>query len=200
MSALRLIFFPLLLLLGFATRASAQDDPGSRAIAGIFSPGIGQAVYKGVIGNVLETIPMDPSDRLDLQRTNAVVSNTLLGRTLTTLAGLSNPVLLVGGFAWGMWAASNIKQTKAGVQLTIDAEPSGAGPIAAERRAAILDRSSFMDETPAISTPEPVLVSSISTGRSDADTIPHSHVVKIWLPQRLHRSDPRSMDTPRTAY
>ena len=109
MSLRRRTAFPLSLLLALATSASAQDDPRTLAAPGVFSQGLDQIVYKGVVGNVLDAIPMSPLDRLDLQRTNAVLSNTLFGRSLAVLAGLSNPVLLLGGFVWGMWGASQIK-------------------------------------------------------------------------------------------
>jgi hypothetical protein len=49
-----------------------------------------------------------------LQRTNAVASGTLTGRTLSVWAGLTNPLLLVGGLVWGLFAASNIKANEAG--------------------------------------------------------------------------------------
>ena len=100
MSRRRLTSLPVLLLLAFAIAASAKDDPDSRAAARVSSQGLDQVVYKGLVGNVLDAIPMDPVKRVDLQRTNAVVSSTLSARSLAVLAGLSNPVLLLGGFVW----------------------------------------------------------------------------------------------------
>jgi hypothetical protein len=183
MLPLRLSLFSLVLLLALARPASAQDDTASRA--GALPQGLDQAVYKGLVGNVLDVIPMNSSDRLDLQRTNAVVSNTLLGRTLAVLAGLSNPVLLVGGFAWGMWAASNIRPATAGMNAGTGAGQSGGNAAAAhERMVALLGRASAMDDPPAKSSPEPILVSSISPGGADAAALAPAQVIKIWLPQR----------------
>jgi hypothetical protein len=183
MLPLRVSFYSLMLLLALAGSASAQDA-GPRVLGDVFPQGFEQAVYKGVVGNVLDAIPMDPSKRLDLQRTNAVVGNTLLGRSLTVLAGLSNPILLVGGFVWGMWAASNIKPVKADVQLTAEANQSGRSAAAAGHIAALLDHASAPDDAPANRAPAPILVSSISAGYADASSYSSSRVVKIWLPQR----------------
>jgi len=71
-------------------------------------PPIGDVVYKGVVGKALDAVPMDPGERVILQRTNAVVSGTLSVRTLAAWAGLAHPVLLVAGLAWGVFAALNI--------------------------------------------------------------------------------------------
>lgn len=177
------ILFPALLLLALANSASAEDDPRSLAIPGVSSQGLDQVVYKGLVGNVLDAIPMNPSERLDLQRTNAVVSNTLFGRSLAVLAGLSNPVLMLGGFVWGMWAASNIKPAEAGMKLAADAGQSGGG-ARQERIVALLDRSSAADDAAANTVPEPILVSLISAGDADAAALSRPRVIKVWLPQR----------------
>lgn len=184
MPPIRVTSFPLLLLLALATPASAQDDPRSQTDPGAFPQEFDQVVYKGLVGNVLDAVPMDPSDRLNLQRTNAVVSNTLFGRSLAVLAGLSNPVLLLGGFVWGIWSASNIKLAEVGIKLAAFPGQSGAGADKQERKAALLDRSSVVDDAPANKAPAPVLVSSISTGDQDATVHLRPHVLKIWLPQR----------------
>ena len=70
---------------------------------------VDQVIYKGVVGNLLEAVPLQPEQRLQLQRGNAIVSNALTGRSLAILLGLASPVLIVGGLIWGLWAASNIK-------------------------------------------------------------------------------------------
>lgn len=181
---LRLSLVPLLLLLAFATPASAQDDARAPAVSVALSQGLDQVVYKGLIGNVLDGIPMDPSDRLDLQRTNTVVSNTLFGRSLAILAGLSNPILLVGGFVWGMWAASNIKPAETGMKLIADAAPSGIGADTQERMAALLYPASAVDDAPAGKAPAPVLVSSISAADAVAPAVSRPQVFRVWLPQR----------------
>jgi hypothetical protein len=180
----RSTLFPMLLLLALATSASAQDDPHSRAIPGASPPDLDQAVYKGLVGNALDAIPMDPSQRVDLQRTNAVISNALSGRTLAAWVGLSNPVLLLGGLVWGMWAASNIKPAEAGAKLTADRDQSGGGAATPERLVALLAPSIAVDNAPATTVAEPLLVSSIYAGDADAAPLSHPRVVKIWLPQR----------------
>ena len=180
----RSTLFPMLLLLALATSASAQDDPHSRAIPGASPQGLDQAVYKGLVGNALDAIPMDPSQRVDLQRTNAVISNALSGRTLAAWVGLSNPVLLLGGIVWGMWAASNIKPAEAGAKLTADRGQSGSGAATPERLVALLAPSIAVDNAPATTVPKPLLLSSIFAGDADAAALSHPRVVKIWLPQR----------------
>ena len=85
---------------------------GARAEDAItLSPVIGDMVYKGIVGKALDAVPMDPDQRVTLQRTNAVVSNTLAGRSLSVWAGLglTNPILLIAGLAWGLYAALHIK-------------------------------------------------------------------------------------------
>ena len=67
-------------------------------------------VFKGVVGKALDAVPMDPEERVVLQRTNAVISSTMTGRSLSVWAGLANPILMIGGLVWGVFAASNIRQ------------------------------------------------------------------------------------------
>lgn len=81
--------------------ARAEDAPQP-------PPAVGDVVYKGLVGKALDAVPMDPEGRVILQRTSAVVSNTLTGRSLSVLAGLANPLLLIAGLAWGIYSASNI--------------------------------------------------------------------------------------------
>jgi hypothetical protein len=182
MSPPRLSLVPLLLLFALATPASAQDETGSRAIPDASSQGLDQLVYKGLVGNVLDAIPMDPIGRVQLQRTNAVVSNTLFGRSLAVLAGLSNPVLLLGGFVWGMWAASNIKPAVAVTMLSVDANQSGVA--APESMAALLAPAPAAGDAAADTVPEPIRLSSISAGVPEAAAVAHPRVIKVWLPQR----------------
>jgi hypothetical protein len=85
-----------------ATAARAQDAPPPL-------PAVSDVVYKGIVGKVLDAVPMDPEERVTLQRTSAVVSGTLAGRSLTAWAGLSHPILWIAGLAWGLFSASNIK-------------------------------------------------------------------------------------------
>jgi hypothetical protein len=72
-------------------------------------PAIDQVIYKGVVGNILEAVPLDPEQRVHLQRGNAVVNNTFTGRTLALLLGIASPPLMIVGLIWGIWSAANIK-------------------------------------------------------------------------------------------
>jgi hypothetical protein len=76
-------------------------------------PDVGDLVYKGLVGKALDAVPMDPNERTVLQRTSAVVSGTLTGRSLAVWAGLTNPIFLVAGLVWGLFSASNIKTAEA---------------------------------------------------------------------------------------
>jgi hypothetical protein len=153
---------------------SADSDLNPRAVANASAQGFDQIVYKGVVGNVLDGIPMDPSKRVSLQRTNAIISNTLSGRTLTALAGLSNPVLLIGGLVWGVWAASNIKPEDESRLAASDTVQAG-GELATEPNlVALLDSASAArDRATPFSTVEPVEPPRV-----------RAPVVKVWLPQR----------------
>src|SRR5687768_9813731 len=68
-----------------------------------------QILYKGLVGNLLEAVPMDAEKRVELQRGNAVVSAPLSARSLALLLGITNPVVLIGGLVWGIWSASRIE-------------------------------------------------------------------------------------------
>jgi hypothetical protein len=74
---------------------------------------VGDMVYKGLVGKALDAVPMDPHERTALQRTSAVVSGTLTGRSLAVWAGLTNPIFLVVGLVWGLFSASNINTAEA---------------------------------------------------------------------------------------
>lgn len=94
------------LLLAIAARAEDAPQP---------LPAVGDVVYKGLVGKALDAVPMDPNERVILQRTSAVVSGTLTGRSLSVWAGLglSNPILLIAGVVWGLYSAFNIKAVEA---------------------------------------------------------------------------------------
>ena len=100
----RSIILAACLLLAIPARAEDAPQP---------LPALGDVVYKGLVGKALDAVPMDPDERVILQRTNAVVSGTLTGRSLMVWAGLSNPILLIAGLAWGLFSASNIKAAEA---------------------------------------------------------------------------------------
>lgn len=96
----RSIVLAACLLLAIPARAEDAPQP---------LPAVGDVVYKGLVGKALDAVPMDPNERMVLQRTSAVVSSTLTGRSLSVWAGLTNPFLLIAGLVWGLYSASNIK-------------------------------------------------------------------------------------------
>lgn len=176
--------FCVLLFLAYANHASADNNPGPRAVTNVSAKGLDQIVYKGLVGNALDGIAMDPSKRVSLQRTNAIISNTLSGRSLAVLAGLSNPALLIGGLVWGVWAASNIQPEDDGMKGDSDPGPSG-GEIAAQASLVAL-----LDSSPAAKTARPRQLAETVSARpafaaeSDEASAVRPPVVKIWLPQR----------------
>jgi len=105
------------LLLALPVRAQdpipPPDVPPLPAPAAVSAPQareIDQMVYKGVVGNILDKVPMDTQERLDLQRANAVVGNALGARSVAILLGITaSPLFLIGGLMWGLIAASKIK-------------------------------------------------------------------------------------------
>ncbi|MCW5606175.1 MAG: hypothetical protein KIT18_16670 [Burkholderiales bacterium] len=85
-----------------AIPAHAEDTP-------FRLPAWGDVAYKGFVGKALDAVPLPPQERVMLQRTSAVVNGTLTGRSLGAWAGLSHPVLMIAGLAWGIYSAINIK-------------------------------------------------------------------------------------------
>ena len=91
---------------------------------------LSQTVYKGVVGNLLDEMPIDAERRHDLQRGSAVISNTLSGRSLAVVLGVTNPLLMAVGFAWGLFAASQIEKAPARTG-TQEPFPEGGGATGA---------------------------------------------------------------------
>ncbi|MEQ1774014.1 MAG: hypothetical protein ABL891_09550 [Burkholderiales bacterium] len=118
MAISRSLVVAALLLLAFSARAQE---------AAKLPPTVPDVIYKGIVGKALDAVPMNPEKRLVLQRTNAVVSSTFAGRSLAAWAGLSNPVLLAAGVAWGIYSAMNIKAAQA--DMKPDASRIEPGPV-----------------------------------------------------------------------
>ena len=184
MSRRGLNLFTVLLFLACVSPASADNDPSSRAVVNASAKELDQIVYKGLVGNLLDGIPMRPSKRVSLQRTNAIVSNTLSGRSLAVLAGLSNPVLLLGGLAWGVWAASNIEPETDGMGAVSDLSLSGAEMTVQRDLVARLDTSTDHQQTLAKRLPGAASATSMFSGTLDEPHRVRPQVVKVWLPQR----------------
>ena len=86
------------------------DEPESSPVVRLRP--LDQMIYKGVAGNLLDTMPIEPDARVNLQRANAVISNPVSWRSVGLLMGVANPVFLVGGLIWGIWSAANIEPAK----------------------------------------------------------------------------------------
>jgi hypothetical protein len=103
-----------------------DESTGFDAVAGggtrPASPRADQILYKGVVGNLLEAVPLDPEQRVELQRTNAVVSNPLSARSVALLLGIANPVVMLGGLLWGIWAASQIESAPESKRVAVSAD------------------------------------------------------------------------------
>jgi len=116
---------------------------------------IDDILYKGVVGKALDVVPMDPEQRAGLQRANAVVSNTIAGRSLSIWAGLTNPVLLIGGMAWGFFAASNIKpETLAKGRAPVEARIPVMNERAQGHASSALQPTAALSEAPLIAISE----------------------------------------------
>jgi hypothetical protein len=91
---------------------SAQARGEEPAPDGTASPPA-QALYKGVVGNLLEAVPIDPESRVQLQRFSAVVGNPLSGHSLAVTLGIASPPLMILGLLWGLWSAKQIQPADA---------------------------------------------------------------------------------------
>jgi hypothetical protein len=111
-----------------STGLDAVADTGTRPA----SPRADQVIYKGVVGNLLEAVPLDPEQRVELQRTNAVVSNPLSARSFALLLGIANPVVMLGGLLWGIWAASQIESAPEAKRVAAASNDAIPAALAAE--------------------------------------------------------------------
>lgn len=184
----RATFSAAIVLLTLADSAWADEVLNTPVVPDASPQTSDQVIYKGLIGNMLDTLPMDAVQRVDLQRTSTVISNTFTGRSLAVLLGLSNPVLMIGGLVWGLWSASNINPVAVVTKVTANLVNAGARIETEERFVASAD-SSPAEKSPAA---DPVArTSSValnSFAGSGAPEIPRLPVIRIWLPQRA--SDP----------
>jgi hypothetical protein len=90
-----------------AAVAYGQENSTEQAIVAPSSTA--QVIYKGLVGNLLDSVPLDSDNRLQLQRLNALVSSPLGARSLALALGIASPPLLIVGVIWGLWSASNIE-------------------------------------------------------------------------------------------
>lgn len=66
-------------------------------------------LYKGVVGKILDAVPMESTARIKLQQANAVISSTLTGRALGALTGIGGVIIGFAGFLWGILSANKIQ-------------------------------------------------------------------------------------------
>lgn len=184
-SRLRSIFIAGFLLLASASFAWAEDDmTDSKAVTNASPRAVDQVIYKGLVGKVLDAVPMDPLQRTNLQRTSAVVSGPLSGRSLAVLAGIANPALMIAGLVWGIWAASNINPEATELKTAVAPVSSGDRVESAPGDVALTNSSSVAQELPAKPAPAPAAVAMNSVADAGATALPHAPVIKISLPQR----------------
>ena len=185
MSKPRSTFFTAFLILSLADSAWADDVPKSPDVPDAPSQPAAQVIYKGLIGNVLDAVPMDPVKRAELQRANAVVSNTFSARSLAVLIGLSNPILMIGGLVWGLWSASNIHPVVVQTTVAIDPVKSGIRIETEERDVTFAETSPAKEGPDASPVARTSSLAMNSFADSDSSDAAHSPVIRIWLPQRL---------------
>jgi len=142
------IFGTIILLHGVAAQAQSRSNEAPPEPPPSLTA---QAFYKGVLGNLLEAVPLDPKDRVQLQQLNAVVGSPLSGHSIAMALGVASPPLIVIGLLWGLWSAKQIQpketlaeqaprtqQAAAGVQ-----EPPTDRSFAVDRIAGFLDASTL---------------------------------------------------------
>lgn len=140
-----------LILLSAAAAARGEDHNRPPSPPPTTLPALNeQVIYKGVVGNLLEEVPIEPEQRVQLQRGNAVLSNTFSGRSLAVFLGIASPPLMIAGLLWGLWAASQISAQPASAaaapssKLDVQAKRQdlleGAGATAHRNDDEVLDR------------------------------------------------------------
>ncbi len=77
--------------------AADKADPPTRGLPGIFA--------KGVVGTVLDAVPIEPGTRTALQRANTIVSSAMTGRSLAAMTGIGGPLLTIAGLIWGIFSS-----------------------------------------------------------------------------------------------
>ena len=85
-----------------------EPNPASPATRVSPAASISDIIYKGVVGKILDSAPLENSTRTTLQQANSVVGNSFAGRALATLTGVGGPILTVAGLFWGLFSAQKI--------------------------------------------------------------------------------------------
>jgi hypothetical protein len=110
-----------------ASFSYAQETPDPHGLTPP-SSSAAQVMYKGVVGNVLDAMPLDSDNRVQLQRLNAVVSSPLGARSLALALGIASPPLTVIGVIWGLWSASKIQAEKRADRLALEVQRAAPRP------------------------------------------------------------------------
>jgi LysM repeat protein len=97
-----------------------QNGPGAPEKQTEPSREVSDILNKGVVGKLLDAMPLEPSTRTTLQRASTIVSSTTAARSLGALTGLGGPLLTVAGLIWGIFSSRQIDPAPAG-----DAKPAG---------------------------------------------------------------------------
>jgi hypothetical protein len=157
-----------------------------------------QRVYRGVVGNLLESVPIDPAQRVQLQRANAVVSSPLSGRSLALALGIANPPLMIIGLVWGLWSASHIKPIHQPTEQREPAPVQEARPVLVEStyvavRADDVHARETLDASPPDRLSEYASAYAIRTAGADAASAP-AHLplacASCYLPMLEPRAPP----------
>jgi hypothetical protein len=132
----RVLLISLTLVLN-STMASAQSRTDEAPPETASSSSAGQVLYKGLVGNLLEAVPLETQDRVQLQRLSSMLSSPLSARSLAVALGIASPPLMVVGLIWGLWSANQINPTGAVAaraqgrpQPNTQHVPVSVGPIA----------------------------------------------------------------------
>ncbi len=106
----------LILLLHVGTSGAQTLPPESKPASESKPNQAVEVIAKGVVGNLLDVVPLHAEDRAQLQRLNAVVGSPLSARTLAIALGVSSPPLMIIGLIWGLWSATQISPKDSDVQ------------------------------------------------------------------------------------
>jgi hypothetical protein len=99
-------------------RTTPTDPPGE----------LPDVLFKGVVGKALDLMPIEPGTRAGLQQANAVISNSIVGRSLAALTGVGGPVATLAGLVWGLFSAQKIGVMQAGSAKPVEQTSSPNTP------------------------------------------------------------------------
>ena len=102
-----------------ATNTAIRPAPASTPTTAAAPETMPDILYKGLVGKVLDALPLDASARTGLQQANAIIGSSFAGRTLAALTGVGGPLLTLAGLAWGLFSAQKIGAT----------QPADAAPV-----------------------------------------------------------------------